>query len=485
MISASARSYIRRPTRSLSKRRSLAPALLLPSNMYYWAVTPLDAKGNPGPRSEIRSFTWEWPLDDPASSDRPCRGNELYDPKFTWDSVPGSGALRSRGQFLVSSFAARVARFAAPRRQARSHETSPQARSSSTTGTTGGSARSTRGARPATGTKALHSTRAFDNYPVLDESAIKNLRMRDRADPGDDRWWIPATRPTSRSSPGIPCRGVELPGPGGPLSTAHCRNLASGPLLALALAREDGLYLMDAAGRRQPDEPAVPFQQQGRVEGRSGAHSRQRLVRSRPGPQRAAELFRARSGAIGRISTTAPGPRSRSPTTRAGGTCSARLQRQLSRHGRLRAPDSRRDQRLQSALHVEPDRRESSRTGSSSPGIRLLEQSKTTSHPHPGLRGAGLGVAAHLPRRDDVVLLGRTSRHRDDGRRSARKRTVSGRLRRLPQASGTAGPRCPGGRSDVLRSSRPSSGRPRSARSSYHLQVASESTFASKPAGRR
>jgi hypothetical protein len=40
---------------------NLAPAILLSSATYYWAVTPLDAKGNPGPRSEIRSFTWEWP----------------------------------------------------------------------------------------------------------------------------------------------------------------------------------------------------------------------------------------------------------------------------------------------------------------------------------------------------------------------------------------------------------------------------------------
>ena len=40
---------------------NLAPALLLASNTYYWSVTPLDARNNPGEESEIRSFTWDWP----------------------------------------------------------------------------------------------------------------------------------------------------------------------------------------------------------------------------------------------------------------------------------------------------------------------------------------------------------------------------------------------------------------------------------------
>jgi len=40
---------------------NLVPNVLLPQNTYYWAVTPLDAQGNPGEQSEVRSFTWTWP----------------------------------------------------------------------------------------------------------------------------------------------------------------------------------------------------------------------------------------------------------------------------------------------------------------------------------------------------------------------------------------------------------------------------------------
>ena len=40
---------------------NLAPNVLLASNTYYWAITPLDAQGNPGSQSVVRSFTWEWP----------------------------------------------------------------------------------------------------------------------------------------------------------------------------------------------------------------------------------------------------------------------------------------------------------------------------------------------------------------------------------------------------------------------------------------
>ena len=216
---------------------------------------------------------------------------------------------------------------------------------------------------------------------------------------------------------------VELPGPGGPVRRRTPGTLHLDRSFALALAREDGLHLMDAAGRRQPDEPAVPFQQQGRVEGCSDAQSRQRLVRSRPGAQRAADSFEPD---LGRLDVSRRRHRGlvhvhRLPERR---NLFPRLQHQLPRLGRLRAADSRRDYRLQPALHVEPDRRKAVVLGDRRQGSSLLDNRRLRAHPHPGLRGPDSESAAHLPRRDDLVLLGRTSRDRDDWRRSARKRTA-------------------------------------------------------------
>ena len=86
---------------------NLAPALLLPSNMYFWAVTPLDAQGNPGER--------------PRSAHSPGTGHrrprrqvtdlaaetELYDPEVHVGSCPG--AARYEVEVNSSSdFASRI-----------------------------------------------------------------------------------------------------------------------------------------------------------------------------------------------------------------------------------------------------------------------------------------------------------------------------------------------------------------------------------------
>jgi hypothetical protein len=69
---------------------NLVPNVLLPQNTYYWAVTPLDAQGNPGEQSEIRSFTWTWPSETtPALTDL-NDSTEVIDPEFSWGPVPGA-----------------------------------------------------------------------------------------------------------------------------------------------------------------------------------------------------------------------------------------------------------------------------------------------------------------------------------------------------------------------------------------------------------
>ena len=68
------------------------PSVLTPGR-YYWAVTPLDAGGLKGRRSEIRSFDWSW------KSETVTRRRDLWedadqstfiDPQFEWDPIPGA-----------------------------------------------------------------------------------------------------------------------------------------------------------------------------------------------------------------------------------------------------------------------------------------------------------------------------------------------------------------------------------------------------------
>ena len=68
------------------------PGTLSPGR-YYWAVTPVDAGGLKGRRSDIRSFDWRWPSrtntrlhdlwGDPDSA-------SYVDPQFGWDPIPGA-----------------------------------------------------------------------------------------------------------------------------------------------------------------------------------------------------------------------------------------------------------------------------------------------------------------------------------------------------------------------------------------------------------
>jgi hypothetical protein len=63
----------------------------LANGTYYWAVTPIDAKGNVGTTSTVRSFVWSWPYtpENTAVSDL-VAAPEFYDPQFSWDPVPGA-----------------------------------------------------------------------------------------------------------------------------------------------------------------------------------------------------------------------------------------------------------------------------------------------------------------------------------------------------------------------------------------------------------
>jgi hypothetical protein len=64
---------------------------LLAAGTYYWGVTPLDPAGNRGAPSQIASFTWVWPSETtPQVDDVLPEHDEVFDPLFSWDLVPGA-----------------------------------------------------------------------------------------------------------------------------------------------------------------------------------------------------------------------------------------------------------------------------------------------------------------------------------------------------------------------------------------------------------
>jgi hypothetical protein len=163
-----------------------APRLLLPSNTYYWSVIPLDAKDNEGEPSEIRSFTWEWPSATTPAVEDIAPETERYVPKFTWDPIPGAAKyeveVNSVADFppgpskvccstttdvpITTSFI--------PKETFPNNTYYWRVRALNAEGEAG------------QWNEGPSFTKVFDNYPLLDEDPIKNLRMRDAADPGTD-----------------------------------------------------------------------------------------------------------------------------------------------------------------------------------------------------------------------------------------------------------------------------------------------------------
>jgi hypothetical protein len=162
---------------------NLAPALLLASNTYYWTVTPLDARNNPGQESEVRSFTWAWPSTTAPHVTDLASETELYDPEFSWDPVPGAARyeveVNSSVDFASGSKVCCVDKPIAPRLTPLevfpSNTYSWRVRAINSRGDAG------------VWNEGPFFDKTFDNYPDLSELSIKNVRMRDTSDPGTDQ----------------------------------------------------------------------------------------------------------------------------------------------------------------------------------------------------------------------------------------------------------------------------------------------------------
>lgn len=62
----------------------------LPPGRYYWVVRPYDIGGHSGRVSKVGSFTWSWPTATPTRVTDLDERQEVFDPQFSWDAVPGA-----------------------------------------------------------------------------------------------------------------------------------------------------------------------------------------------------------------------------------------------------------------------------------------------------------------------------------------------------------------------------------------------------------
>jgi hypothetical protein len=69
---------------------TMTPAAALAPGTYYWGVTPVDAEGNRGTPSPVRSFVWAWPSSTTLHLEDLNAAAEAFDPRFSWDAIPGA-----------------------------------------------------------------------------------------------------------------------------------------------------------------------------------------------------------------------------------------------------------------------------------------------------------------------------------------------------------------------------------------------------------
>jgi hypothetical protein len=161
---------------------NLAPNVLLSSNTYYWAITPLDSQGNPGNQSEVRSFTWEWPSTTTPFLNDLAPSTEHFDPQFAWDSIPG--AARYEVEVNSDSNFDPASRVCCADKPVATTLTPLEVFANNTyywrvRGID-------RGNNAGVWNEGPDFSKTFDNYPDFSEESIKNLRMRDLDDPGTD-----------------------------------------------------------------------------------------------------------------------------------------------------------------------------------------------------------------------------------------------------------------------------------------------------------
>ena len=162
---------------------AFTPAAALAPGVYYWGVIPLDAEGNRGAPSAVASFTWRWPSTTTPRVTDLVADPELFDPRFSWDAVPGAARyeveINSSVDFAASSkvccSGSTINTSLSPTLVFGDDTYYWRVRAIDIDGNTG------------VWNVGPVFTKSFDNVPPVSSPSIKNLRMRDNLnDPGTD-----------------------------------------------------------------------------------------------------------------------------------------------------------------------------------------------------------------------------------------------------------------------------------------------------------
>jgi hypothetical protein len=150
---------------------------------YFWAITPVDAQGNPGNPSAVQSFAIAWPSQTTPRVTDLVAAAEVFDPQFAWDPIAGAARyeveVNSSQDFAVGSKvccdAPAIATSLSPTKVLRDNTYYWRMRAIDADGNAGD------------WNYGPSFTKTFDTVPPVAAPSIKNLRMRDNlADPGTD-----------------------------------------------------------------------------------------------------------------------------------------------------------------------------------------------------------------------------------------------------------------------------------------------------------
>ena len=150
---------------------------------YYWSVTPVDAEGNRGVATPVASFNWLWPSTTAVQVQDLNPAPEVYDPKFSWNPVPGAAhyelEINPSSSFAPGSkvccSGTSVATSLSPTKVFHDNTYYWRVRALDPDGNAG------------VWNYGTPFIKTFDNVPPTTAPSIKNLRMRDNvSDPGTD-----------------------------------------------------------------------------------------------------------------------------------------------------------------------------------------------------------------------------------------------------------------------------------------------------------
>jgi len=150
---------------------------------YYWGVVPVDAEGNRGVPTPVASFGWVWPSVTAVQVTDLDPSAEVFDPKFSWNPVPGAARYEVEVNPSVD-FAAgskvccagtTIATSLSPTKVFKDDTYHWRVRALDPDGNAG------------VWNVGQTFQKTFDNVPPVTDPSIKNLHMRDNVDdPGTD-----------------------------------------------------------------------------------------------------------------------------------------------------------------------------------------------------------------------------------------------------------------------------------------------------------